>query len=251
MRHDRPDCARADCAIPNRHKDDCEHQYDENARCRGCLPALALDGLLLCGRDTDRIRTDALKLANLDAALLRVLAGRSGPAGEHVTTSGHDPNMSLNFAAVDTRAAIRATLRSLARLIVTERGFSQPRDEIADYGALVAKSYQWLAGNEKAGQHSATLAELAHSAYGVAYPSGTRQFPIRTGRDIAACPELVAGDGGEQVPCPGTLWTMLRVDDLLPSEIACNGPTCHIWTTRQWMRLGLRLQRAGTTSTGR
>lgn len=248
MQTSQPICARPGCAIPGRHLDDCQTRYDQDdaTRCRGCLPALAATGVLLCERDTTRIGSNALNLAIRHRDLGYVLTGSSTVLAEYVTSAGADPNLKLNYLATEARADIRALLRHLTHQIAANRGFTPPAaDNIHLMAQFVARADTWLAAQPKAVEIFTNLDELARRAYGIAYPAGVRIFPVKAGRDLAQCPEkVVDADGAEQL-CGGTLWTILRPKDALalPGEIACNGErVTHRWPTRQWLKLGAIIQ---------
>lgn len=231
-------CVVSTCHAYGRHKADCEAED-----CRGCVPRLALDGLLLCLLHRDRLADDAIEAARLHSELLHVLTGANG-MGEKVSST-KDPNLSLNDAAADARIAIRATLVAWCRMISEERGITLPLDDIYAIGAYIARYADWLAAHPAAAEAVDELHDLAHGqARRIAYPGGGRRFPIELPDGMyARCPLRTAIDDAETMePCPGTLWTILRRDSsLLPSEVVCNHDETHRWPTSRWMKLGAQL----------
>lgn len=229
-------CARAGCAIPGRHR--VEHPPDD--ACRGCLPALAQDGLRLCPLHTTRIATDALRCAELDHEIELVLAAPDRPGERTSGTANHGTE--LNPRAVDMRAEIRHTLVAWARLIHEERGIGLPPDNLDAIAAYLATHHQWLSAHrDLAGDCSDELSSLQRRAWNVAYPSGARVFPV------GPCVE----DG-----CGGTIRVVLRAaDSSIPSELVCDtdphydGCECgncppHRWPYSQtnWRRLGNKIK---------
>ncbi|GAA2346817.1 hypothetical protein [Dactylosporangium salmoneum] len=268
MRNPRPLCAVDPCFIPNRHVESC----DDRAKCGGCLPGLAADGLNLCTHHARRIGPDVLTLAARHRQLGLALAGTGQPGGERTSGGDKNPNISLNLRAAAVRRDIEALLNRLARLICSQRGFAWPTDTLTSvaerpYGfigpmpattrtrhtyrvpplaRLVARSADWLAAHQQAAEYSTALGELARQAFRTAFPTGTRVFelPGLDGERFLACPETVPGDNGDE-PCPGNLWTIMRRDgDRLPPQIMCNHDEQHQWPSTQWLKLGRRMLQA-------
>lgn len=217
-RNQRPRCA-TNCTIPRRHLDDCNDD-----KCRGCLPGLAADGLMLCQHHADRIPSDAQKAAEIYDAVLDRLSG--GSHEEHEKTSGGEKGvgLSLSPAAVEVRDSIRATLVSWCRLIAEERGFNLPANDVTAMGAYVARSGQWLAAHPAAADASSELAELVSRAHPVAYPAGVRVI------EIGPCPHD---------ECAGMVKARMRAaDSLLPSELVCSEDKEHTWPPSEWRVFG-------------
>ncbi len=267
MRNPRPLCTVEPCFIPKRHLDSCETRDT----CNGCLPGLAADGLRLCTHHADRIGRDILTLAARHRQLALGLAGTGQAGGERTSGGEKNPNINLNLRAAAVRRDIEALLNRLARLICSQRGFGWPTDAavtVADrpYGfigpmaavtrtqhthrvpplaRLVARSADWLAAQDRAGEYATEIGDLARQAFRTAFPTGTRVFelPGLGGERLLACPHVIADDDGDQ-PCPGNLWTILRKDgDRLPAQIMCNHDETHQWPASQWMRLGRQMLR--------
>lgn len=268
------------CASPlcpphrGRHTQSCLD--DPATKCDGCLPRSAADGLRLCQLCARLLAEDPATLATRYRALELVLAGGGASLGMLVATS-RDPNLQLNAAAADARAQIRGELTGLVRLVVEERGVHlptttvrrvQPRPDglmgpmplqvwrqffdtsVPVLAGFLGKHATWLAAHAAAGEHAQVLRDLARGTFAVAYPNGTRLFPIRLpeGGGVAVCPESVTADvDGAPVsaPCPGSLWTVLRPrDDRLPAEVLCNAEQPHRWPAREWLsKLGPLLMR--------
>ncbi|MER7280399.1 hypothetical protein ABT369_38780 [Dactylosporangium sp. NPDC000244] len=277
MPNPRPLCAVDPCTIPNRHLDSCE----QRDTCKGCLPGLAADGLLLCTHHARRIGRDALTLAARHRQLALVLAGTGQPGGERTTGGDRNPNVNLNLRAAAIRRDIEQLLTRLARLITSQRGFAWPTDtatvvterpygfigpmparlvarhtfRVAPLARLVARSADWLAADSRAAEHATQLAELARQAFRTAYPTGTRAFelPGLDGERYLACPNQIPDEDrdGETKPCPGNLWTIMRRDgDRLPAQIMCNHDDEHQWPASQWIKLGKRMIKHVTEATG-
>lgn len=279
------ECASALCPpFRGRHTQGCLDEV--GTKCDGCLPRLAADGLRLCQLCARLLAEDPVTLAGRYAALGLVLAGGGRGAGVHVAVS-RDPNMQLNAAAAEARAQIRAELIALVRLVVGERGVHVPvrrvvaRRPVGFVGPMplvsfvdssvealaffLGKHAEWLAAHRAAGEHAEVLRQLVRGSFVVAYPNGTRLFPVRIPRPrgvasvvwpgVASCPASVrervafsvsrrgvASEVLGEVPCSGSLWTVLRpLDDRLPAELLCNAVVGHRWPVREWLRLGARL----------
>lgn len=223
MGNTRPLCERPGCFSRGYHWSTCQ-----DADCAGCEPRLALDGLRLCRRDTESIATDARVAARLRAELERVLAG-SGQPGEK-TSGTADRGMKLNDRAIEARTLIRHRLVSWSLMIAEERGFTLPADEDEALAEFIARSAEWLAAHQCAGEAADELRELVTIAHPIAYPTGTRVF------EVAPCPS----EG-----CSGTLRAVLRrTDSLLPSELACDEDETHRVPASEWLTLGRKLRRA-------
>lgn len=216
----RPLCVAPTCFSRGYHSEDCPGD------CAGCVPRLALDGLLLCRWHVEGIAKDARQAAELYGELSLSLAGSGGP-GEK--TSG-TPNrgLAINERAVEARTTIRHTLVSWAQLVAEARGFAQPPDTIASIAAFVARNAQWLAAQDFAAEATDELRQLVTRAYPIAYPTGARVF------DVAPCP---------MHDCAGTIKAIVRrVDSLLPSSLVCSESEDHTWPADQWLRLGRQLR---------
>lgn len=236
-------CAAPGCTSRGYHWSDCAGD------CGGCQPRLAADGLRLCRRCTEGIAIDARHAATLHAELAQRLSG-SGAPGEK-TSGSRNPGLTLNDRAAEVRTLIRNVLVSWTRLIAEERGFALPNvayvqvlplgfigpprllrrvdESAAALGEFIARSAEWLAAHPAAGEAAGELRDLVHSAYPVAYPSGTRFF------DVAPC--LVVG-------CTGTIRAVVRrVDSLLPSALVCSEDDGHTWPASEWLTLGRQLDR--------
>lgn len=267
MHNPRPMCAVETCNIPNRHVDD---DHDHSA-CRGCLPGLAADGLRLCTHHTHRLGPDLLILAARYRQLALTLAG-AGQSGERTSGGNRNPNINLNLRAVAVRRDIEALLSRLARLITSQRGFGWPMDtattvverpygfigpmpaitrashtyRVPPLAKLCARSADWLAAHDRAGEYSAAISDLVGQAFRTAFPTGTRMFelPGLNGERFLACTHAIDDEenpGGKK-PCPGYLWTIVRKDgDRLPSQIMCNADDKHQWPSTQWVKFGKQL----------
>jgi hypothetical protein len=261
------------CAAPTcpphrgRHTQGC---VDAEA-CRGCLPRLAAPGLQLCDLCAQLLAEDPMTLVVRYHELGRVLAGGGGVLAERVSSDGQDPNLKLNVAASEARDHIRAELVGLVRLVMEERGVHLPvlraarlrppgfigpmplvsywDTSVLALGRMLVRHATWLAAHRAADEHAALLRRLVRETYGVAYPSGTRLFPVRVpgSRGVAGCPASVRGfmvdtRGTATItpglaPCQGSLWTVLRPkDDRLPGEVLCNLVVEHRWAARDWLR---------------
>ncbi|GAA0719991.1 hypothetical protein Drose_06275 [Dactylosporangium roseum] len=264
MRNPRPLCAVTACTIPNRHTDTCP----DRTKCHGCLPGLAADGLKLCTHHTRCIGIDTLTIAARHRQLALALH-RTGQPGERTTGGNRNPNINLNLRAAAVRRDIETLLNQLARLVCSQRGFGWPTEttttiaerphgfigpmpatirtrhtfRVPALARLVARSADWLAAHDRAGEHAAALRDLSREAHRTAFPTGVRVFelPGLNGERYLACPEKV--DDSE--PCPGNLWTILRRDgDRLPPQIMCNHDDEHQWPASQWLKLGRRMLQA-------
>ncbi len=224
-------CANPTCAVPGRHATGCDNPAD----CRGCQPALARDGLWLCGRCTDHIGTDATRAAELHGELALVLAGTGSGGGPRVSGGGLAAGIALNEAAVTARTQIESVLGSWCRMIAEERGLSAPAPHITALGAYIHLHREWLAAHGAAADACGEIRGLVTLARPIAQPSGTRSI------HIGACP-------GRDEPCDGKLRARLRGEaSLLPHTVTCDEDETHSWTADQWRTLGRRME-AGKTA---
>jgi hypothetical protein len=197
-----PLCANPACYLPGQHLTDCDDQEGH----RGCQPAQADDGILLCGVCRRRLGENATAAPGLydDLGLQLRRTGR----GEQ-TSGSRDRSPGVDTAVVAARDDIASTLRRLARLIHTIRGFALPSTVVearrvpewfigpmplvtyADtslraLGPFVARSAEWLAARPDAGQHAADLHRITHGrVWGLAYPVAAETV------DIGHCPLTV------------------------------------------------------------
>lgn len=233
------------CRIPKRHLPDCTDE-----QCRGCLPALAADGLMLCRYHAERIGADALEAAALDPDLALALTGQGEPG-----VRGDHGGLSLNDQAAEARTMLRAILSGWCRLIAEERGITLPgawrwmlqplpdgvegplvtfrrfhvSESIEALARYVVHHGQWLAAHPAAADCSAELRDLLRQCRAAAYPSGTRIVPV------GLCP-VVDDDG---MPCDGKLRAMIRPgESLLPSAVGCDVDEAHRWAASEWRALG-------------
>jgi hypothetical protein len=264
MPNPRPLCAVEPCVIPKRHLDSC----DEREKCHGCLPGLAADGLRLCTHHTRRLAPDLLVLAARHRQLALALTGRGQPGGERTTGGDKNPNTNLNLRAAATRRDIEQLLSKLARTIISQRGFACPTETyvaarpegfigpmplrtrqtfgVVPLARLAARSADWLAAHQLAGEYSTAVSTLVSQAFRAAFPTGTRMFelPGLDGERYLACTHKVDDEDkpGERKPCPGYLWTIVRKDgDRLPSQIMCNADDTHQWPSTQWVKFGKQI----------
>lgn len=201
-----PLCARPDCAVPRRHHDGCpNHDNHLDNGCRGCLPAQAADGLILCPLHVDQGPEDALTLARLHTDLELQLR-RSGK-GEY-TSGSRDRSNLPDQTVIDARHHIGFLLTGMVELMMLERGFTAPalrasrpvRDSrsedallrLADEGvgglgevgtakqtaseveimaAYIAKHWLWFAARDDAAKHSKALHDAARGKVALASSS--------------------------------------------------------------------------------
>lgn len=231
-------CRSPYCGLPGRHRTDCD-----TPTCRGCLPAHAADGLMLCAVDTRRLGENAVKAAELHGELeLALKASGSGGHSNNKPGSGTPPR----DAVVEMRATIRHTLVSWCRLIAEERGFALPADEVTAMGGYVARHAEWLAATDYAGEAAGELTDLTRRAWGLAYPSGTRRLMVGP---CPLCGGVPANNGWvvERLPRgfigpprrSGRLEALVREQDQdkLPSEVSCDMVGEHAWPATAWRQL--------------
>lgn len=218
-------CAAPHCRMPGHHGADCKAEPDKP--CRGCIPAIAADGLLLCRRDEDYLGHNAIEAALLWTELELQLTASSG-LGDGIRTRQAQPGLNLNELVLDHRATIRHTLVAICRMISEERGHALPADRIGPIAFYVANASRWLAGHEAAGEIAGELRALVAKGRTLRQVSGTRVVPI------GSCPR-----SQEDHRCPGTLRALLRREaSLLPSAVTCDADETHSWDSTQWTKLG-------------
>jgi hypothetical protein len=268
MPNPRPLCAVEPCTIPKRHLDSCE----DRDTCKGCLPGLAADGLRLCTHHTRRLAPDLLVLAARHRQLALTLAGTGQPGGERTSGGDKNPNINLNLRAAAVRRDIEQLLTRLTRTITSQRGFAWPAEttttverrpyefvgpmpatvrtihtfRVPRLARLAARSADWLAAHQLAGEYATQIGDLTRQAFRTAFPTGTRVFelPGLNGERFLACTHLIDDEDnpGEQKPCPGNLWAIVRKDgDRLPGQIMCNADETHQWPSSQWLKFGRQL----------
>lgn len=254
-------CAAPHCRMPGRHGTDCKAEPDKP--CRGCIPAMAADGLRLCWRDEDFLGRNAIEAALLWTELGLQLLGTTG-AGDGIRVKQAHPGLNLNEDVVEHRAVIRHTLVSWVKLISEDRGLTLPwrygpwelirlpfgvqgplwrrRTRTVDHatarlGRYIADHGKWLAAHPLAGGVSGELHGLVARGRTLRQASGTRVVPI------GHCPGSQEGRR-----CSGTLRALLRREaSLLPSAVACDADETHSWDSTQWTKLGrvMNERRAG------
>lgn len=227
-------CSRPDCAVPSKHRDDCDNKHNLKVgpdACGGCLPALALDGLKLCGLHTDRIRADALTAGQLHTDLELQLRRQGGR--EHTSGSRDRSNMP-NTAVMDARHHLASLLTGLVDLMVYERGFTPPSlrghwrpthetpsedvqarldaegvggqgevgttkrtaSSVEVMAAYVARHSEWFAAHTDAGKHSKALHDATHGEVllgGKKHKLWSLAYPSRSRdyQEIGTCPLIV------------------------------------------------------------
>lgn len=193
-------CGNPDCGLPGQHVQDCQAPDD----CRGCLPALAADGLRLCPWHTGLIPDDVIESATRYAAMADHMA--RPPASTEPSTSGtRIPGLDLADAWAEAREAIRSTLRQLVALIARERGMTRPADDVDQMALWIAAQATWIAARPDAGQWSQALRDLRLDPR-----TGRLAYPARAVRaSIGVCPldgcgtRLHATPGDPVVSCEG------------------------------------------------
>ncbi len=219
-------CVNPACAVPGRHATDCADPAD----CRGCQPALARDGLWLCGHCTDHIGTDAIEAARLHGELALVLAGTGGSGGPRVSGGGPAAGIALNEAAVKARETVQAVLASWCRMIAEERGLTPPAAHMTALGAYVRLHREWLAGHGAAADACGEIRGLVTLARPIARPDRAAIT-----RSLGHCPMLVDGE-----PCSGMIQgVMRRPDSLTASAVTCDKDRSHAWDSTQWIELAM------------
>lgn len=110
------------------------------------------------------------------------------------------------------------------------RRSSAPGPDPAELAAWLAVHRDWAAAQDWAGNYVAVLTELRALARRLIDLPRAPRVPV------ASCPEH---------GCDGVLWSAIREEhDPRPSMVQCN--TCGAeWDSTQWMRLGMRIGRAG------
>lgn len=209
-------CA-ATCHIPRRHVEDCD-----DPDCRGCLPGVAADGLLVCQYHTGLIPELALNAAKLYPLLAGMLLPTRSP-GER--TSGSKKGAPTpDDRVMAARTDIHVTLVALARRIADQRGVRPPlryrtvrlppgvqgppsrqRTPTGNRLALagfIGRHAEWLAAQPDAGQivdRLVGLGWIGGPTWRLAYPKTPERLYV------GECPLLLEDDsecGGKlfQVP---------------------------------------------------
>lgn len=222
-----PLCAASYCAVPGHHQPDC----DQLETCRGCLPARAADGSMLCRLEIDRrLAEHADRAARLYPLLGEQLMPHrvgSGPSG--TSTGAPIPNERI----IELRTQIQTTLVDIARIIVDRRGVRGPlrwtirrlpdgsarQVQVATgnrtaLAAFIGKHAEWLAAQPDAGAIADRLWEIgrhpdrqygASDAWRAAFPAGPERLyvgpcplPVREADDsIGVCGERLYQVPGE------------------------------------------------------
>lgn len=223
-------CIAPHCWAPTRHATNCPGED-----CRGCLPRLAADGVLLCRPHIERLRTDAIRGAELhrECALALITTGSAGGG------VNPQPGLDLNDHAAEARTLIRHRLVAWSKFISDElriklplRPGKQPGERVLDerneaLAGYIAHFSVWLAANKLGGAASEELAEAAALGHRAAYPSGSRIVAI--GNCPITLPEA----------CPGDLRALLREETgIRPSRVVCNSDEAHAWDSSEWLDLG-------------
>ena len=148
--------------------------------------------------------------------------------GAHVTMNSAHPPLPLAAAILDTRAAAHERVAYWAQLV--QRGqhlTGLPAVDLHTLTAYLDKHAAYLAAHKWALKALDELENSATDLAQIAADNAPHKFKI------GPCPGL---------DCTGTLRVVLRRDDdLLPSELACNGEPAHTWPAGEWRMLERRL----------
>lgn len=225
-------CVVPDCFVRGRHTTDgCD------ADCTGCLPGLAADGLRVCRHHHDRARRDLHRLPELDAALTVALTRGRRPSQSGPVGGTHTVDLVLDERVMDHRDFLRERLAAMVAFVAEERGFTGPtRWDVGSVCAWLARSHDWSCASQMAATYVLQLDRLTRRAHALAYPNGTRVYPV------GPCTGHTTSTEGERVPCTGTLHAIIRdTESLLPSQLACDAPESHTFAPHEWMGLGRTL----------
>lgn len=243
MHNPRPLCVAAHCAIRNRHLPDCPVEG-----CWGCLPRYAADGLALCDVDVRRLAEDAVKDADLHAALEQAII-RSGGGSEGEKTSGSSSGAPVpDDEVMAIRSHIRGTLLAIVRLVTEQRGITWPTErfvhhlpegvegpreirtrrteDLAVAAVFVGRHAEWIAAHRYAAPIAKNLREIAGNGriWALAYPAGSDRLYVGN------CPAILTDDDGVESTCGARLYQY-------PNQplIACS--SCGVEDTiEQWRR---------------
>lgn len=242
-------CAATHCALPGRHAPGCPTAAGQRGpRCRGCLPAVAADGLRLCAHCTDRLGEDARRAAQLYADLVYALIRRRRGEVSGSSTGAPVPDDDV----MDARAEIRAVLLGLAEKVAARRGIYGPHERYVHrlpegmYGPAEIRTRrtenlpvvadwlhvhrQWMAAHPAAADVARALRDAAGNrrAYALAYASGTDRLYI------GQCPLLVRVEDEHGIPAEQPCDTRLYQHPDL-ALILCAGCGAED-TVEQWRR---------------
>lgn len=231
MHSPRPLCAAPHCAIKGRHRDTCEHQdcapTCPEARCWGCLPRWAADGLRLCDVDTRRISEDAARAADQYLGLESSIIRRGG-GGEQEKTSGSSSGAPVpDDEVMDTRVKIRGLLGAIVRLITEQRGVTRPgggktapefaarpgkadpagltahrEDDLRPLAEFIARHAEWIAAHKYGPTIARDLRLIAGNGriWALAYPAGSDRLYV------GDCPMDVTEQDGSVGTCGARLY---------------------------------------------
>lgn len=215
----------SDRCARGRHLADCAGTDD----CEGCERRQAADGLRLCWSCVQRMRRQLSEIPRRWETCSESLPAGNGRAG--YVTGTRNPPLPIDLAISARLDKARGILTGWARIVVEERGFTAPAEDIASICRWLEPQCEWLAAHPAANEISAEISET----WAILRP---RDLPRdRTRFNAGPCPEII--DGKE---CDGTVVAYFPTDVLEPPFLGCD-ECSSIWDSSRWLRLGERMLR--------
>lgn len=212
-------CTSPHCTMPGQHQPGCPDEH-----CRGCQPALAMEGARLCGHCRDRLGDDAMGCA----VMYEAMVARVGYPGQCMDGGAgtREPGLDLDPEMLAARDALHAGLSDICRRIVTGRSAtgrwrSQPPDAVLEMAVFIVANADWMA--EAPYAHLLAMDLRALRTHGDAQRFAFRARRVRT--FVGTCPFLL--DGTDEA-CEARLYTA-------PGEALITCPRCTAeGTVEQW-----------------
>lgn len=221
-------CAVEGCYVEGQHLTTCP----DKTACPGCIPGLAVDGLLVC-RPHHAMGVRGLKsLPAIQSDLLVALGGsyRSPQAPQSEGGQSAETPDVLNEKAFEARRDIHEWCEALVSYAVVEQGLvGRPSWDVPGMARFLLRHADWLSNQPAtAGKWATTIDRVARDGRRVAARSRV------SGIYLGECPKTVAKDG-EQTLCGGPI-RYQREPGLAASDrattIAC--PWCKFEETAWW-----------------
>jgi hypothetical protein len=193
-----------------------------------------LEGVRLCERCARFLAEEIEHIPRLYEECSLVLTGGSSSMVQERTSGGPLPGMPLNEAAVETRAAMLATLGAWSGLVAEERGLHAPSRAIPQLTRFLLRNFMWLAAHPAVADLEREVTQLVRRARRTIGTDPVRRVHVG-----------VCGANG----CEGSLLATLNDHHAgRPMHIRCDAEPSHSWASEEWTRLRRAMRRSSPTA---